>query len=121
MYNVEFARGSVTDESRFDVYWYVHARSVSSRTVVIRLFPSYKNSKYCPESSCAFESRLLPSYVKVSLFPFRSVMRASLPADVKFHRFPSDQNRLYVESPFLTSFEAERLAGDEYRLEPSDV
>src|SRR3989442_6419557 len=107
MYNVEFESGSVTDVSRFDVYWYVHARSVSSRTVVIRLFPSYRNSRYWPEASVTLESRLLPSYVSVSLFPFRSVMRASLPADVKLQRFPSDQNRLYVESPFFTSFEAE--------------
>src|SRR5437016_2599785 len=107
MYDVEFDRGSVTDVRRFDVYKYVHARNVSSRTVVIRLFASYKNSRYCPESSWTLERRLLPSYVRVSLFPFRSVMRANRPADVKFQRFPSDQNRLYVESPFLTSFEAE--------------
>ena len=107
MYRVEFESGSVTDVRRFDVYWYVHARSVSSRTVVIRLFASYRNCKYWPESSWTLESRLLPSYVKVSLFPFRSVIRASFPADVKFQRFPSDQNTLYVESPFFTNFVAE--------------
>src|SRR2546428_746881 len=85
----------------------VDARGAWSRPVVIGLFPSYRTSRSGPESSVTLESRLLPSYVSVSLFPFRSVMRASLPADVKFQRFPSDQNRLYVESPFFTSFEAE--------------
>src|SRR5437773_2234216 len=113
MYNVEFESGSVTDVRRFDVYWRVQDRNVSSRTVVIRPFPSYRNSKYCPESSWTFWSRLLPSYVSVSLLPFRSVIKTSRPADVKFQRIPSDQNKLYVASPFFTNFEAERPGGEE--------
>src|SRR5881628_2365335 len=121
MYNVEFESGSVTAVRRFDVYPYVHARSVSSRTVVMRLFASYRNCKYCPESSWTFESRLLPSYVSVSLFPLRSVIRTSRPAAVKFPLFPWDQNKVYVPSPFFTSFEAESPAGEEYRLDPSEV
>src|SRR5438034_953214 len=82
MYKVEFESGSMTDVRRFDVYPYVHARSVSSRTVVMRLFASYRNCKYCPESSWTFETRLLPSYASVSLFPLRSVIRTNCPADV---------------------------------------
>src|SRR6266508_4905613 len=74
-----------------------------------------------PASSWTFESRLLPSYVKVSLFPFLSVIKARRPAEVKSHRVPSDRKRLKVLSAFFTSFEADRPLGDENRFEPRDV
>src|SRR5688572_28744770 len=63
---------------------------------------SYARVRDFPESSATVVRRLLPSYVRVTLLAFLSVILESRPADVKSSLLPSVCHSVKVASPFFT-------------------